>query len=468
MKKLISMLVAICLLLALFACSNADQEAIYSSALAEGKGESAGNAVQSVQSMAPASEDDLSGELTLRTPVAGDTLNYYAIFFHQLHPNVTIHVEPTFTDAAEWARNPQRHTEQLAVELMSGEAGDLVDIGMMTYAKYASSGLFEDLNQWMDNDPDIHREDFYQNVLGELEIHGELFQMPVNWNYITLYFNLNMTTDLGVDVLKRFPDGVNYKQAVELFEEMKEAGIITEETFFAPNQSAAFFDEIVAGDFVDLESGTCTFDSPEFVDYLEAVDSLPWDHTMKQGMDYGSNWIMFSPRDYFCNRYVVSVQSMAGANGQTAGLSCTPAILCRTVGGGYPFQVSSSLAITSFSENKELAWEFIKFVVNTREFPEEIKPYNYVDGWNLDALYCSYMPVNRENYLGAARGMGWSDLLIQQFDEYNKQMDTYLSLSAELNYALLDIKEDFFDNNLITAEECAQQMQERAELYLKE
>ena len=107
-------------------------------------------------------------------------------------------------------------------------------------------------------------------------------------------------------------------------------------------------------------------------------------------------------------------------------------------------------------------------MVNTREFPEEIKPYNYVDGWNLDALYCSSMPVNREKYLGAARGMGWSDLLIQQFDEYNKQMDTYLSLSAELSYALLDIKEAFYDNHLITAEECARQMQERAEIYLKE
>ena len=70
-------------------------------------------------------------------------------------------------------QEPQRHTEQLAVELMSGEAGDLVDIATMTYAKYASSGLFEDLNQWMDNDPDIHREDFYQNVLGELEIDGD-------------------------------------------------------------------------------------------------------------------------------------------------------------------------------------------------------------------------------------------------------------------------------------------------------
>ena len=64
--------------------------------------------------------------------------------------------------------------------------------------------------------------------------------------------------------------------------------------------------------------------------------------------------------------------------------------------------------------------------------------------------------------------MGWGDPLIQQLDEYNKRMDTYLSLSTELNYALLDIKEDFFDNNLITAEECAQQMQERAEIYLRE
>lgn len=460
MKKLISMLVAICLLLTLFACSNTDQEAIYSSALAEG--ESAGNAVQSVQSMAPASEDDLSGELTLRTPVAGDTLNNFAIFFHQLHPNVTIHVEPTYADTEEWGRDPQRHTEQLAVELMSGEAGDLVDIATMIYAKYASSGLFEDLNQWMDNDPDIHREDFYQNVLGELEIDGELFQMPVNWNYITLYFNLNMTTDLGVDVQKRFPDGVNYKQAVELFEEMKEAGIITEKTFFAPNQSAAFFDEIVAGDFIDLETGTCTFDSPEFVDYLETIDSLPWDHTLREGMDYGYSWVIFTPWDYFCNRYTITLASMHGANGISAATSCTPVVLCRTMGGGYPFQVSSALAITSFSENKELAWEFIKFLVNTREFPEEIEPYSYEEGWNLDALYCTSMPVNRENYLRAAHGMGWGDPLTQQFDEYNKRMDTYLSLSTELNYALLDIKEAFYDSHLITAEECARQMQERA------
>lgn len=103
MKKPISMLLVLCLLLTLFACSNTDQEEIYSSALEEAKGESLENAASS---LAPASEDDLMGELTLRTPVAGDTLNYYAIFFHQLHPNVTIHVEPTYADTEEWGRTP--------------------------------------------------------------------------------------------------------------------------------------------------------------------------------------------------------------------------------------------------------------------------------------------------------------------------------------------------------------------------
>ena len=251
-EKPISMLLVLCLLLALFACSNADQEAIYSSALAEG--ESAGNAVQSVQSMAPASEDDLSGELTLRTPVAGDTLNNFAIFFHQLHPNVTIHVEPTFTDAAEWARNPQRHTEQLA----------------------------------------------------------------------------------------------------------------------------------------------CRVRQP---------------------------------------------------------------FLCRTVGGGVSVPGLLLPGHHQFSENKGAGVGVHQVRGEHQGVPRGDQALQLCGRVEPGRLVLFLHACQSENYLGAARGMGWGDPLIQQFDEYNKRMDTYLSLSTELNYALLDIKEDFFDNNLITAEECAQQMQ---------
>lgn len=465
-NKVTAMLLSLFLLISCLGCQS-NQDQIYSQAMEEvNKERDTPSTI--VQPVEEDENDTLSGELTLRTTVAGNILNYYAIFFHQLHPNVIIHVEPTYTDVREWGQNPERHTQQLATELMSGEAGDLVDIGLMTYSKYARSGLFEDLNTWMDNDPEIHREDFYENVLQELEIDGQLFQMPVDWNYFALYFNLNMTYDLGVDVRDLFPDGVNYKQVVDLFTKMQEAGIVTDETFFAPNQSAAFLDETVMADFFDLETNTCSFDSPAFIDYLETVDRLPWDHTLREGMDYGAIWISFAPSDYFCNRYIVTLNSMAGADGRTAGTSCTPAILCRTVDGDYPFQVSSALAITSSCKNKELAWEFIKFIVNTREFPEKIEPYNPVDGWNLDSLYCSSMPINRENYFRAARGIGWGDRLIEQFDEYNKKMNSYLSVSSELSNTLLEVREAFHDNHLITAEECAKQMQERAEIYLNE
>ena len=66
-----------------------------------------------------------------------------------------------------------------------------------------------------------------------------------------------------------------------------------------------------------------------------------------------------------------------------------------------------------------------------------------------------------EQYLTRAR-------LIEQFDEYNKKMNSYLSVSSELSNTLLEVREAFHDNHLITAEECAKQMQERAEIYLNE
>lgn len=78
------------------------------------------------------------------------------------------------------------------------------------------------------------------------------------------------------------------------------------------------------------------------------------------------------------------------------------------------------------------------------------------------------MPINRENYFRAARGIGWGDRLIEQFDEYNKKMNSYLSVSSELSNTLLEVREAFHDNHLITAEECAKQMQERTEIYLNE
>ena len=58
--------------------------------------------------------------------------------------------------------------------------------------------------------------------------------------------------------------------------------------------------------------------------------------------------------------------------------------------------------------------------------------------------------------------------LFEKFDGFVKKMNMFHFSDDNLCVALGEIQSEFYDNNLITAEECAQQMQERAEIYLKE
>ena len=59
-------------------------------------------------------------------------------------------------------------------------------------------------------------------------------------------------------------------------------------------------------------------------------------------------------------------------------------------------------------------------------------------------------------------------MFFEKFDGFVKKMNMFQFSDDNLCVALGEIQSEFYDSNLITAEECAQQMQERAEIYLKE
>ena len=58
--------------------------------------------------------------------------------------------------------------------------------------------------------------------------------------------------------------------------------------------------------------------------------------------------------------------------------------------------------------------------------------------------------------------------LFEKFDGFVKKMNMFLFSDGQLGLALAESQTAYYDNNQITAEECARQMQERAEIYLKE
>ena len=87
------------------------------------------------------------------------------------------------------------------------------------------------------------------------------------------------------------------------------------------------------------------------------------------------------------------------------------------------------------------------------------------------ALHFHRIPINRVNFQNVCAKIYnemFRERLFEKFDGLVKKMNMFHFSDDNLCVALGEIQSEFYDNNLITAEECAQQMQERAEIYLKE
>ena len=140
------MLLVLCLLLALFACSNADQEAIYSSALAGAQGESSAEVEASSQPREEGAEESgLSGTLVISIPLPSLPLEQWADRFMEAHPGVKITIDclesDTATASPDWS---QKYVEKTVVALTSGDAPDIIDMDLLPIYRYANSGYFED------------------------------------------------------------------------------------------------------------------------------------------------------------------------------------------------------------------------------------------------------------------------------------------------------------------------------------
>ena len=143
--------------------------------------------------------------------------------------------------------------------------------------------------------------------------------------------------------------------------------------------------------------------------------------------------------------------------------TATPAIQLAASDGTIPFgAVVGPVGIPVASENKELAWRFIRFFLSEMEL-EGQKPY--------EGDYFGPTPLNRRNALELAKGMFPDDeKAVEAADAWASRVNT-ISLLTNNEMLLQDINKifnEYFQNDLTSAEECAKKIQDRAEMFLLE
>ena len=526
-RRSAALLLCVCLLFSCTACQTG-QETLYSQAMSQQNEQSMtepsidpndpgylGLGTPAPEDRAtPIPGDDLSGELTIQgyTPYNWESnIQTLANEFKKLHPQVKITIQfEVGYDEYKRLSNQERTAREnsfysrLRTEMAAGEANYILfDSGSGTnLTAFSRSGILEDLTPYIEKD--FEEDAFYTPVLEAFQVDGKQTMLPMAFSYYSIYFDRDLLNQIGVD-----PDSIESVTTTQLLGWYDQAREINPELrlfYSGPDKDYLFPLERTA--FMDLNTGESSFDSPEFINFLShtsqilneepnldsdgigrikiglADDALTFQSgkELDQEAKFWENadpfWVSMiedvmpffavpddamSERGLFIKQY--PFDNLAG-----------PYLLTNSKG-NVGVMSYETFAIPSSMKEKELAWEFIKYCMGDREETRFIQAgYQWDYTWNI--------PTNRANWkqivqrVSGGIGFGTSNAGVSSnfngadVDQVLADLDEVLSYPlVPIYYYNVDVQDyldEFYKNGLTTAEECAQKIQGRAEIWLNE
>ena len=466
--------------------------------------------------LTPAPDDDLSGELVIRTYLqsTGDHLYWLAREFMELHPNVQILLDYDYKNSEFLSREESRMRENsfytnLRMELASGEADYLIYSATLDldFTPLARSGLLEDLWTYWENDPDIRDEDYFLPVIESFEVDGMLPVLPYSFYLTGGCFNKSYLEELGVDLSAL--QLVDSDDILDWYERLRETHPDLQLFFTGTGKDGLFSSELAS--YIDLENNTASFDSPEFLTFLQRTqdvindepiqDIVGWGNSyyMEMALHYGATGeitsyfvqntslpqiknVVTKSRDSFCTTVLVNIYDTISMFQQSYDYLAGPYPVLSTNGHLGIYADHGEFMMPASMKNKELAWEFMKYCISERE---DLTFNGYDDFPSTATFFTSTaIPLNKSNYGRIAEesveqvkfvnGNGYEVL---DFEPVNGEeivafMDGVLSHSpvniGKYNVDVQEFLDEYYVNELITAEECADKIQGRVEIWLNE
>ncbi|MDO4356589.1 MAG: ABC transporter substrate-binding protein [Clostridia bacterium] len=385
--------------------------------------------------------------------------------FNKTHPGKRIVVEEIPSD------------EALATELMSGSADYMLNLCAtnLDAGKCAAGGVFVDLYDWMDADPDFHREDYYENLFEAMEYQGHLYGIAGTFSFPVVLLNRPIAEALGANYEPL--DAINIAEILDLYEAAKAQGLMAEDVppvFEDKMNQFAILLDVDFSDYVDMDQKTSHFSDPDFIELLERTKGIYTERRLADGSSGGT----YPDRSPFGEAILAQKTSSlliygdAGLRPLEGGTLAEPhealmgPLIQESVGGGSSARAFQLLMVPTSCSNPELAWEFIKFCIGPMDEEIERKT-GYVHKMTGE------FPISKANLAELAKynqtfGKADFDACLAKLEERIGETHEFFIYKLHGRGVVYPILEQYFDYGTITAEECAKQMDERLYLYLNE
>lgn len=244
---------------------------------------------------------------------------------------------------------------RLDLDILNGNAPDIISLGDLPAKKYASKGVFADLMPYLDNDARIDRADLFENVLAQGILDGKLHHVIPTFGVMTL---VGKTSVFGTDCTLSISD------ILDLQQQYPDAALVTEVSAL---QWLLYCTRFMLNDVIDWDTAACNFENSDFIALLRSAETVPTDYSAPQ--DFGAYYAEHTDR-LRENRALLMLtvadnpriaREAAEAFGEDVTFLGFPA---QNATGGVISPIYD-FAITEASPNKDAAWEFISATIRS-------------------------------------------------------------------------------------------------------
>ncbi len=358
-------------------------------------------------------------------------------------------------------------------DMTSGKVADIISLEGLNFESFANKGMFVDLNTFMEQDEEFNKDDYFSSYFKTLEYKDQLQRIGFSFNVNTLAAK---TEYVGEEM------GITPAQFIELLKNTPN----DMDAFPNMTKSSALYSMCLGNisNFVDTDNATCSFNTPEFIEFLELCNTYPADDSIDYNSMTDDEWMLYWEAQEMAYRndtallkeiYIDSPETMHTLLMGDFGTQDVTFVGYPTAdenSNGGIFMGDFTIAVSSQSKYQDEIWEFIKYMLS-EEYQSSLS-------WTL--------PVHKGVFQQLA------DEAINSKEEYDKyyylgneeieigyptqeEMDrltAYIESMTQSNFYDVSVYEVIFEEAEMffagdqTAQQTADMIQSRVSLYLSE
>ncbi|MDE5967243.1 MAG: hypothetical protein K2G89_10480 [Lachnospiraceae bacterium] len=310
-------------------------------------------------------------------------------------------------------------------DIVAGNVPDIIDLSGISVNQYASMGILEDLTPYYEKDADVKLDDILDNVVDAMKINDKIYYVAPSFSIYTM---IAKKSDVGDK------KGWTMKEMQELIQS-KGSGTRP----FQYNDKESLMYSMISqsiSEFVNWETGECTFESEAFKEALELCntgtsgepdyENMP---SLPKEIQSGNVYLQTDTINFD------SIQLYEKMFGEDIAFIGYP---CEDRQGSY-LSFNMMLGIYAKSEVKDAAWEFVKTLMG--------KEFQYENAWygtptRKDVFEMRVKAVMTTEPYTDEMGQevnvmdsswGWDDLEVKIGPLSEKQMNLYKELLGSIH-----------------------------------